>query len=102
MSTNPIEDVILTILDSGDRPLTLGILTYIVYLLYQANKALQHTDKKQTQAIRYLKSYLQCLTAKVNHLEKFNSKTHPDTWEGTPCDLPQFPTSIDNETKEDI
>lgn len=72
--------VINQLLNSGDKPLTLGILAYIVYLLYQANKTLQHSDKRQSIAIKWLKLNLQNLHLRVDNLERFNERLHPNDW----------------------
>lgn len=68
------------LLASGDKPLTLGILTYIVYLLYRANQTLIASDKKQTIAIKWLQRNLQNLHIRVENLERFNERIHPNEW----------------------
>lgn len=86
--------VINSLLASGDKPLTLGILAYIVYLLYKANQTLSASDKKQTIAIKWLQRNLQNLHIRVENLERFNQRTHPEEWRA-PHDIGTTSTLLD-------
>lgn len=90
-------DAIVTqLLNSGDKPITLGILAYIVYLLYQANKTLTHSDKRQSVAIKWLKMNLENLHLRVENLERFNERIHPTEWK-SPNDNRRLPSFKDVE-----
>jgi hypothetical protein len=67
----------------GDRPLTLGILLYVVWLLHKS-------DQRQTKAINWLRKTLIALQVRVNNLEKFNERLHPNDWRHPP-NIPDIP-----------
>lgn len=71
----------------GDRPLTLGILLYVVYLLHQS-------DQKQTKAITWLRKTIINLQVRVDNLEKFNTRVHADEWRRPPH-IPEVPIDDD-------
>lgn len=71
----------------GDSPLTLGILLYVVYLLHQS-------DQKQAKAIAWLRKTILGLQVRIDNLEQFNNRVHPDEWRQPP-NLPHLPVDDD-------
>jgi hypothetical protein len=69
----------------GDRPLTLGFLIYIVYLLHKS-------DKKQNKAIKWLRGTLANLLIRVENLEQFNKRKFPNEYRKPEsfCDIPPY------------
>ena len=82
-------DVLLQSLLEGDKPLTLGILAYIVFLLHKS-------DGKQTKAIKWLKRTITNLMDRVDNLEKFNQRVHPNEWREPPK-MPNYPEDDDSD-----
>lgn len=83
-------DALLQSLLEGDRPLTLGILAYIVYMLHRS-------DQKQTKAIKWLKRTITSLMSRVDNLEKFNQRVHPNEWR-QPTNMPHIPDDINDDS----
>ncbi len=78
---------------ADDRPLTLGILVYIVYMLHKS-------DQKQTKAIKWLKRTLTNLMMRVDNLEKFNQRKYPNEWR-SPTNPPNLPINEDMSLDDD-
>lgn len=63
----------LQTLVASDKPLTLGILVYIVYRLHKS-------DELQTKAIKWLRKAIATLDRRVAKLEDFNERKFPNEW----------------------
>lgn len=74
---------------SDDKPLTLGILIYIVYMLHKS-------DQKQNKAIKWLRGTLANLLIRVDNLEQFYQRKFPDEYRKPP-NSSNFPYEIDND-----
>lgn len=86
-------EAFLQSLMTDDRPLTIGILLYIVYMLHKS-------DQKQNRAIKWLKRTITSLMSRVDNLEKFNQRVHPNEWRQPP-NMPHIPLDDDDDDDTD-